>query len=381
MSGLTFAPNVAVCALSNGQTGIAIPFHSHFTLMCICWTSIASFRVQQVQRNSCYIQQTPYYNGCKTITLKCGWNCFYLFLFCYSSISENCSCSPGLSNGNWLHERTIVEKQPTSRPTEQPKKDLILLCLPSFVLFYHFCLHLFFTLPLLPLLVLPSTHTLCAIIFMHLQPAHSFDIVRQSSMLTRIKSIKFKMDTIDIKCGLTNARRINKCIRREYIRFLYSLLWSLQRIRNAMEWNVHTPHAVTAHTMKRNEERKHKGRIQRENKNKNKNTLFWLLLVLFCYHHLSLSLSLWVFVQCTYVYALCTRCGLGFRLQYIKYEYMLKFVYADVDISCWYCVLVLLSLPLPLLYGLGRESSCARESERTVLLCLEFSASPPNNQS
>lgn len=34
---------------------------------------------------------------------------------------------------------------------------------------------------------------------------------------TNIESIKFKMDTIDIKCGLTNARRINKRIQEEPI--------------------------------------------------------------------------------------------------------------------------------------------------------------------
>lgn len=95
-----------------------------------------------------------------------------LFLFVPFLLFEHFGklAETGLPMAIGYTERTIVEKQPTSQPTEQPKKDLILLCLPCFVPFYHFCFHLFFTLSLS--VYRSSVHTLCAIIFMHLCSPH-----------------------------------------------------------------------------------------------------------------------------------------------------------------------------------------------------------------
>lgn len=104
-----------------------------------------------------------------------------------------------------------------------------------------------------------------------------------------------------------------------------------------MAWHGKNVHSACSNSTQWRKKGRKKGRIKRENKNKNKYTLFWLLLVLFCYHITSL---------CVYVrtrVCVCIQYGLGFRLQYIKYEYTtcsnlctLMSIFR-ADIVCWCC--------------------------------------------
>lgn len=88
MSGLTFALYVALyLAIKLARPALQfqsfpsslIPSYLEMHLLYIyrffsCLVSTTEFVLYT-------LQQTTYYNGSKTITLKCGWNCFYLFLF------------------------------------------------------------------------------------------------------------------------------------------------------------------------------------------------------------------------------------------------------------------------------------------------------------
>lgn len=96
---------------------------------------------------------------------------------------------------------------------------------PSIYLSYTH-IHAFFMQSLL-CICSPQTHT---------QNIEHSTAICYTQYCYNIKSIKFKMDTIDIKCGLTNARRINKCIRHEYIYTLAQYVVVAKEKKTHMEW-------------------------------------------------------------------------------------------------------------------------------------------------
>lgn len=85
MSGLTFCSKCHRITIKWSDPGIIIPFHAEMHLAIVrihlhfFFFFFHSSFFEFVQQKSCYILYNKlYYNGCKTITLKCGCK---LFLF------------------------------------------------------------------------------------------------------------------------------------------------------------------------------------------------------------------------------------------------------------------------------------------------------------